>query len=114
MIEQFLLHLTGDYLLQSDWMALEKTKRLWPAFCHALVYSLPFLLIGSWQAWLVLFLTHLVIDRYRLARYVVYAKNFMAPRSWWKSWAECANTGYHDSRPAWLSGCSLQPTTPCT
>lgn len=40
-----LAHLVGDYLIQSDWMANEKTKRWWPAWAHALTYGLPFLLV---------------------------------------------------------------------
>jgi hypothetical protein len=30
MVGVLLAHLVGDYLLQSDWMAAEKTKRWWP------------------------------------------------------------------------------------
>lgn len=82
--DQIVVHAIGDYILQSDWMASEKTKRWLPAFCHALIYSLGFLLFRpSLRAWLVIFGTHYFIDRYRLARYVVWAKNFMSPRVWW-------------------------------
>jgi Protein of unknown function (DUF3307) len=100
---QLILHLIGDYVTQSDWMAQNKTKSTWAAFCHATVYALPFLAIASLNAWLVIWLTHLIIDRYRLARYVVWAKNFMAPVSDWKPWAECSGTGYHKDSPPWLS-----------
>lgn len=31
MMPQLLLHMWGDYLTQSDWMANEKTKRFIPA-----------------------------------------------------------------------------------
>ena len=72
---QLILHLIGDYVTQSDWMAQNKTKAHFPAAAHALVYSLPFLLIGSWQAFAVICATHFLIDRFRLARFVVYAKN---------------------------------------
>lgn len=72
---QLILHLVGDYLTQSDWMANNKRKRTVAAFCHALVYSLPFLLIGSIPAVAVIFSTHLLIDRFGLARYVVWFKN---------------------------------------
>jgi hypothetical protein len=79
------MHAIGDYCLQSDWMAQGKVKSWFPAFCHALVYSLGFLLFRpSIAAWLVIFGTHYLIDRYRLARYVVWAKNAMAPPTWWK------------------------------
>jgi hypothetical protein len=66
---QLLIHLWGDYILQSDWMAQNKTKAYLPAFVHALLYSLGFLLLRpSWKAWLVIAVTHFFIDRYRLAR----------------------------------------------
>lgn len=125
---QLILHLVGDYVTQSDWMAQNKTKAHWPAFCHALVYSLPFLAIGSWLAVLVIFVTHFAIDRWRLARFVVWAKNFLAPRWIRKTegcgchpvcidsshgekiiclrnypWNECSGTGYHKDSQAWLS-----------
>jgi hypothetical protein len=80
---QILIHLWGDYLTQSDWMAQNKTKAHLPAAVHALVYSAPFLFIGSWKAVLVICATHFLIDRYRLARYVVWAKNFISPKLPW-------------------------------
>jgi len=76
---QLILHLWGDYILQSGWMANNKTKAWFPAIAHATIYSLPFLLIGSWQAVFVIWSTHAVIDRFRLARYVCWAKNFIGP-----------------------------------
>jgi hypothetical protein len=98
-----LLHLIGDYLTQSSWMALNKTKASLPALLHALVYSLPFLLIGSPQAVAVIFSTHFFIDRFRLARYVCFAKNFLAPVSWWPRWLDSKHTGYSNSTPEWLA-----------
>jgi hypothetical protein len=100
---QLILHLVGDYVTQSDWMAQNKTKSTWAALCHATIYALPFLAIASVNAWLVIWLTHLIIDRFRLARYVVYAKNWLAPRSYWHPWSECVGTGYHKDSPPWLS-----------
>lgn len=98
---QLLLHLIGDYITQSDWMANNKTKAGWPAWCHATVYSLPFLLLCDQWAFLVIWLTHFLIDRYRLARYVVFAKNFLG---WpWPKWGDCKATGYPSERPAWLA-----------
>lgn len=83
-MEQLILHLIGDYILQSDWMAENKTKRWWPALVHASIYSAPFLLLvffagASYKAIALILVTHFCIDRYRLARYVVWAKNFIAP-----------------------------------
>ena len=72
---QLILHLLGDYVLQSDWMANNKTKAHFPALAHAVTYSLPFLLLSpSLAAFAVILCTHFLIDRYRLARFVVYAK----------------------------------------
>lgn len=121
---QLILHLIGDYLTQSNWMAQQKTKSHVAAACHAIVYSLPFLLIASVPAFLVILVTHFFIDRYRLVRYVVYAKNFLSPpmtcevriapsghgtakahawTKWWHDWEDCSSTGYHNNMPAWLS-----------
>ena len=75
--------------------------------------------------------THFVIDRWRLARYVCWLKNFLQPKFKWARdcacgptekcgplcgtpeavvtmvrnfpWSECSDTGYHKSRPPWLS-----------
>jgi hypothetical protein len=148
---QILAHLWGDYIFQSDWMAENKTKQWWPAFVHALFYSLcflPFLWIPldsvhCWPpavysvkdgvascslaaprfrrfSWLVIFGTHFLVDRYRLARYVVWAKNYIAPKwiaydcdrsvppavtEWVRneSWWRCSKTGYPPDRPIWLA-----------
>jgi hypothetical protein len=78
--DQLLAHAIGDYVLQSHWMATEKTKRSLAALLHVLTYALPFLFFRpSWLALFVIVSTHFVIDRWRLARYVCWAKNFIAP-----------------------------------
>lgn len=75
---QLVLHAVGDYVIQSDWMANNKTKAHLPAVCHAVTYILPFLLITqSVPALLVMAGTHLVIDRWRLARFVVAFKTML-------------------------------------
>lgn len=102
--DQIIVHAIGDYVLQSDWMANEKTKQHFAAFCHALVYSAGFIVFDpTVTAWLVIFGTHFLIDRYRLARYIVWAKNFLAPAGANKPWADCIGTGYPADRPAWLA-----------
>jgi len=70
---QLICHLLGDYVVQNHWMATNKVRAWWPAIVHAAVYSLVFLLWlqPSWQAMAVIFGTHAVIDRYRLAGYWV-------------------------------------------
>jgi hypothetical protein len=85
-------------------MAKEKTSRTWPAIVHAVFYTAGFaLLTFDWRALLLIGASHLLIDRFRLARHVCWAKNFLAPRSWWKPWAECSGTGYHKEQVPWLS-----------
>lgn len=102
--DQLLCHAIGDYVFQSDWMAREKTKRWAPALTHAAVYSMPFLsLHPSAAALVVIVLSHAVIDRLRLARYVVWAKNFASPKSDWRPWKDCSGTGYPSDRPPWLA-----------
>lgn len=99
-----LAHLAGDYLIQSHYMAQEKTKRWWPAIAHALTYGLPYLLVTqSPIALAVIVITHAVIDRYRLARHVVWAKNQLAPKAYRRPWAECSATGYPPDTPPWLA-----------
>ena len=101
---QLILHLIGDYLLQSDWMALNKTKCSKAAAVHAITYSLPFLIIcPSLNAFLVICITHFFIDRYRLARYVVFAKSRIGPKRYWHKWEACKDTGYHREVPEYLS-----------
>lgn len=104
---QLILHLLGDYFLQSHWMAINKTKSFLPAFLHATLYSLPFFFVGSWKAVLFIAVTHFFIDRYRLARYVVFAKEHLSPVSEWKSWEDSKWTGYEqegkDSPPMFMA-----------
>lgn len=99
--DQLVAHAVGDYILQSDWMATEKTKRSAAALAHAVTYTLPFLfLTRSLAALAAICGTHFVIDRWRLARYVVWTKNWLGPN---RPWAECVATGYPADRPAWLT-----------
>lgn len=100
---QIALHLLGDYVTQSDWMADNKTKRFWPAAAHAMAYSAPFAaLCSSLWAFQFILLSHFLIDRYRLARFVVRWKNtYLSPD--WSADRFRTDTGYPDAKPAWLS-----------
>lgn len=102
--DQLLAHALGDYVLQSDWMANEKTKRSVAALAHVLTYALPFLFFRPTpMALFVIVSTHFVIDRWRLARYVCWLKNFIAPPGSNAAWADSSGTGYHKDRPAWMA-----------
>ncbi len=108
---QLLCHLWGDYILQSDWMA--KGKTIWwpPCLLHVLFYSAGFLILRpSWKALAVIAVTHYFIDRYRLARFVVYAKNWSPmriefwPKGRFVCWYHAVTpTGYPDGTPDWLA-----------
>jgi len=76
---QLILHGIGDYFIQNDWMALNKKKPGWlgtkACLIHCLTYSLPFLLIGSWWAVGVIFITHYIIDRTNIVSWLLAVKN---------------------------------------
>lgn len=102
--DQILAHLIGDYILQSDWQASQKTKDISAAALHAFVYGLPFAFLQpSVAAAFFIVLTHFVIDHWRLARYVVWLKNQAAPAEFRSRWSDCVATGYPSSRPPWMA-----------
>lgn len=98
-------HLLGDYVFQSDWMATGKLSRWWPAIVHGVTYTIPFALLAlalggiSPLALAVICGTHIVIDRYRLAKYLVWLKNQVGPRRLRPGWPPSA-TGYPAHVPA--------------
>jgi len=80
-MEQILAHMWGDYIIQSTWMANNKTKPTligWLAcLVHCITYTLPFVLITQNPIQLLLiFGTHFPIDKFRLARYINQVKNW--------------------------------------
>mgnify|MGYP000950012263 CR=1 FL=1 len=112
--DQIVAHLVGDYILQSHWMATEKTKRSAAAAIHAVTYTLPFLLITQSVAAIVAICgTHFLIDRFRLARFIVWAKNGPfsivpyfhdgALDGHEVRWKPVTATGYQDDVPPWLA-----------
>ena len=101
-MEQLILHLIGDYLTQTDWMAKNKTNNLYIAFLHSFIYTLPFLLLSRSIIILsIIFITHGLIDRYRLAKYIIFIKNKVTNLGF--KWADCSQTGYHKDNPIWMS-----------
>jgi hypothetical protein len=98
-------HFVGDYILQSNWMAQEKTKRWWPAIAHGITYTLPFILVThSIPALLVIGITHILIDHFRLAKHLNWLKNKMGPKRYRPTFGEAmANGGFDANTPIWLS-----------
>jgi len=101
-MEQLIAHLLGDYVFQTSHMAENKVHS-WPiAILHAFVYTIPFaFLTQSPLALAVIFSTHAVIDRYRLAHYVVMAKNMVGDPKNWRQFR--TYTGFADNTPAYMS-----------
>jgi hypothetical protein len=73
MFEMILGHLTGDYLLQNKWMALNKSKNTWigwtAALLHCLIYTWAVCLL-MWKfdlLWfIIVFNSHFWIDKFAL------------------------------------------------
>lgn len=104
LILSLLAHMVGDYLLQNHWMASVKTSQWLPAIVHGVSYAIPFVfIVPSIPALLVISGTHIIIDRYRLARHVVWFKNQLAPKDFRPLTPALKTTGYAESTPIWLS-----------
>ena len=59
-------HLVGDYLLQNDWMALNKKQRSLPCAVHCTLWTLAVCGFAGWislPAIAVLWVTHFIQDR---------------------------------------------------
>ena len=67
------VHFLSDFVLQNDWMALNKSKRWWPLTAHVLVYATPFLWWG-WRFALVTFLVGVGADQ--VLHYVALAATY--------------------------------------
>ena len=84
MFELLLGHLAGDYLLQNDWMARNKTRADWTgwlsASVHCIIYTLAVcLFMQNFQPiWmLIVFLSHFPIDKFGLAElYMKHVKGY--------------------------------------
>ncbi len=66
-------HMVGDYLLQNDWMALNKKKHSLPCLVHCLLWVGSVCLFTGW-GWLaaaVLFAFHFAQDRTHIVRWLM-------------------------------------------
>lgn len=55
------LHYVGDFLLQTDWMALNKSHNMMALSCHCMFYAIPFLVLNPEYA-LLMGLLHFPVD----------------------------------------------------
>lgn len=71
---QLFLHLLGDYFLQNDWMAVNKSKYsllgYLTCFIHCTLYAIPFgLYYHNWVLAFLIYITHFLVDKFSLAKY---------------------------------------------
>lgn len=91
----------GDFFLQSEWLALNKSKRTIPCLVHVLIYTSCFLLLTvSWKALLVIGVTHFFLDRFHtpLKRFM-WLRGHLNPELNYPEYAKCDTTGYYDDSP---------------
>lgn len=82
-MKRLLAHLVGDYMLQTHYEAVEKTSNCVPASTHAAKYTAAFLpLTRNPKALATIGVTHLILDRYRLAKHVNWLRNQAAPKNY--------------------------------
>lgn len=84
-------HLIADWILQNDWMALNKRSLRHPAsWVHSGIQGVCLGLALDWRAGLVLGFLHLLIDTY-------------VPVAWWmQHFKKCANTPQAGAIALWL------------
>jgi hypothetical protein len=97
-MEQLLIHIFSDYWFQSDWMALNKSKRTIPCLVHCIIYTLPFLILThNPLALFLIFATHFIEDRWSLVKYFIWLKNHLNPQFKYHPYSKCNITGYYDT-----------------
>lgn len=95
---QLIFHLIGDYLIQNDWMALNKKKLTWigelACQIHCITYALPFLFIASPFQVFLIYLSHYLIDRTNIVAWFLAIRNGVF---------HTKNFGFSMERPALIS-----------
>lgn len=101
MMPQLLMHIFADYITQSDWQALNKSKRTIPCLVHIILYTSCFLfLTTSWKALLVIGSVHFILDRFPIIiKKLIWYKNHINPTLSYPWFDMCDTTGYFDDSP---------------
>lgn len=63
----FLTHFIADWLFQTLWEAMNKSKKILPLFIHSLVYTISFIPAFyfynfKWEYLSILFISHMILD----------------------------------------------------
>ena len=88
----------GDFVLQPDWCAMNKSKHSFPCLVHVLIYTSCFLFLTvSWKALLVIGVTHFILDRWHIIiQKLIWMKNHINPWFGFVPFENCKYTGYFD------------------
>ena len=78
MMDYLIGHLVGDYLLQTDWQATNKKLPGWAGWLaclwHCFLWTASILIFTGWWKWdlaVLVFLSHLVLDRTNIVRLIL-------------------------------------------
>jgi len=86
-LSPFIAHIIGDFILQTDWMAVNKKRSSFVCTVHIVVYLLPFLVCDlHWWQILIIGIEHFVQDRSEFV-------------NWWMRWWKRARGGYGTELP---------------
>jgi hypothetical protein len=86
-------HLIGDYLFQSDWMALNKKSKsyegLLTCIIHSLIWTVFVYLFGFYTTndviiFLLLFISHFILDRWNFVKWFLNTFRIMPNPTLWK------------------------------
>ena len=88
-------HLIGDYLLQSDWMALNKKQKnikgLFACIIHCLIWTISVYLFAFHNvttykllAFILIFLSHFILDRSNFVKWYCNTTKIMPNPTIWK------------------------------
>ena len=81
-MKELIAHLIGDYVLQSHWQTTEKVKKSFALLSSRFALWRSILFYRSILDGIICNrINSFLIDRFRLAKYVCYAKQFIAPKA---------------------------------
>lgn len=114
---QLILHAIGDYLVQNDFMALNKKKKGWYGHIacqiHCITYTLPFWYFYGWKVALGVYLSHFIIDRYHIIEVFLALRNGLIKKPFidsdgvkhtiWYQLTNVDNFGYSPERPVLIT-----------
>jgi len=97
-MQELFCHLIGDYLIQNEWMALNKKKEgligIFSCAIHSITYCLPFLLITSLFRVLIIAIFHYIVDRTHIVEKFIAIKNNLKTTE---------NFGFPKEKPEYVS-----------